>query len=109
MLVSTTGRSFVAEIVEYAWWVSLVLRGLRGKSLAVATLGPGSTRSHFGLWRNDRSRKAAANIVSKFDPTVDNLIDRNFDWIDIRPDEFYDFPRQNLVRLYQRFRSLAAH
>jgi len=64
---------------------------------------------YFGLWRNDRSRKPAADTVSHFNHTADHKMNRDFDWINIKPDEFYDSPRQNLIQLYRRFQTLAGN
>ena len=64
---------------------------------------------YFGLFRNDRSRKPAADTVSHFNRTADHNVKRDFDWINIKPDEFYDSPGQNLMQLYRRFQTLTAN
>jgi endo-1,4-beta-mannosidase len=58
----------------------------------------------FGLWRADGSPKPAVTAVQAFAGTtrLDNPDDHQ--WIDIDPDEYYANPRQQLTRLYRRYR-----
>jgi len=59
---------------------------------------------YFGLWRSDGTAKpAVAAIKAVFDGERTNAADDIF-WIDIKRDEFYQQPRENLKRLYGRFR-----
>jgi endo-1,4-beta-mannosidase len=58
----------------------------------------------FGLWRADGSPKPAVTAIQAFagTPRLDNSDDHA--WINIDPDEFYANPRQQLPRLYRRYR-----
>lgn len=60
----------------------------------------------FGLWRADGSPKPALRVIRAFSdlepkrrPPPDD-----YSWIDLPEDEFYKNPRENLQRLYERFR-----
>lgn len=59
---------------------------------------------YFGLWRSDHSPKPAVSEISRFaDADVTKRVD-DFAWIDIVQRDFYINPRENLRRLYRRFR-----
>jgi len=61
---------------------------------------------YFGLWRSDGSRKPAGEVVAQFNRASPDPRPRNLDWIDIKPNQFYESPAQNLRRLYQRLQSM---
>jgi endo-1,4-beta-mannosidase len=57
----------------------------------------------FGLFRWNGLAKETAQMI----PTLDRRseeVDLNWDWIDIKPDEYYEQPGKQLRRLYGRFR-----
>jgi endo-1,4-beta-mannosidase len=57
----------------------------------------------FGLFRWDGSPKEAAKTI----PTIDRRIrkrESHPDWIDMKPDEYYERPAEHLQRLYHRFK-----
>jgi endo-1,4-beta-mannosidase len=60
---------------------------------------------YFGLWRRDGSRKPSVNVIENFRAGEVRGIEERFDWIDIKPEEFYKAPKENLRRLYKRFRA----
>jgi endo-1,4-beta-mannosidase len=60
---------------------------------------------YFGLWRADRSRKPATEVVASFAGAQMKTSDEDFHWIDISRDSFYESPSEHLRRLYQRFLS----
>lgn len=58
---------------------------------------------YFGLFRWDGSAKEAAKVI----PTLDRGIAKRelrWEWIDIKPDEYYESPREHLERLYRGFK-----
>jgi endo-1,4-beta-mannosidase len=72
---------------------------------------------YFGLWRADGSAKPVVDEVKSFGkfqrPGLRSIERPNagpqfsaqdFEWIDITVDEFYRNPRENISRLYDRFR-----
>lgn len=58
---------------------------------------------YFGLWRSDRSEKLTAQTIRNLRGTFNKPAVRNFDWINIKRDKFYDSPIENLKQLYRRF------
>ncbi|HLZ48983.1 MAG TPA: cellulase family glycosylhydrolase [Candidatus Limnocylindria bacterium] len=59
---------------------------------------------HFGLWRSDGSPKPVVAELgyrsdAKRSPVPDDA------WIDLRREDFYARPRQNLVKLYETYRT----
>jgi endo-1,4-beta-mannosidase len=58
---------------------------------------------YFGLFRWDGSAKEAAGLIPKLDrQTTEN--ESNLDWIDIKPDEYYEQPKEHIERLFRRFK-----
>jgi endo-1,4-beta-mannosidase len=60
---------------------------------------------HFGLWRRGYSSKPALAAISSFAGRLRTNPATDFSWIDIPPEQFYQDPRNNLRRLYRRFRA----
>jgi len=58
---------------------------------------------YFGLWRSDYSPKPAVVEIERLAGMERNHPVNGFDWIDISPEEYYLFPRENLRRLYPVF------
>lgn len=59
----------------------------------------------FGLWRADGSAKPAVFEVESFDKRERLVLCRDFSWVDLTPENFYESPRRNLAHLYRRFRT----
>jgi len=56
-----------------------------------------------GLFRRDGSAKPAARLIREYPrERAPGKISR--DWVDIRPEEYYENPRAQLPRLYRRFK-----
>jgi endo-1,4-beta-mannosidase len=60
---------------------------------------------YFGLWRANGSSKPSVKVIENFQAGEVNGIADKFEWIDIKPEEFYKAPKENLRRLYKRFRA----
>jgi endo-1,4-beta-mannosidase len=61
---------------------------------------------YFGLWRQDGTPKQAlSKLPPARQPPTSHPVD-NFQWIDVKAEDFYSNPKENLRRLYQRFRSI---
>ena len=58
----------------------------------------------FGLWGADGSPKPAVDEIQRFQGLSRAPQRLDLAWIDVDPDEFYSLPRQQLSRLYRRFR-----
>jgi endo-1,4-beta-mannosidase len=58
----------------------------------------------FGLWRADGSPKPAVAAIQEFAGTTRLDVADDQPWIDIDPDAFYANPREQLPRLYRRYR-----
>ncbi len=56
-----------------------------------------------GLFRRDGSAKPAARMIREF-PRERKDRDLLWDWVDIRPEEYYENPQGQLIRLFRRFR-----
>jgi hypothetical protein len=56
-----------------------------------------------GLFRRDGSAKPAARMIRDF-PRERKARDFLWDWVDIRPEEYYENPLGQLTRLYRRFK-----
>jgi endo-1,4-beta-mannosidase len=59
---------------------------------------------YFGLWREDGSPKPAVAEIRRLSGLEREELKTDLDWMDIRPEEFYERPADNLRRLYQKFR-----
>ncbi len=59
---------------------------------------------YFGLWRSDRTPKPALSEVKRFQNLERCDSSDDFSWIDVDREGFYHYPRNNLRRLYKRFR-----
>ncbi len=55
-----------------------------------------------GLFRRDGSAKPAARMIRDY-PRETKPRDLSWDWVDIRPEEYYENPPGQLTRLYRRF------
>jgi endo-1,4-beta-mannosidase len=75
----------------------------------VPPLDQATHERHFGLWRSDRSRKPATEVVASFAGVERKTPHENFNWIDISPTAFYESPAENLRRLYRHFLSAHGH
>lgn len=60
----------------------------------------------FGIFRDDGSPKRSLNAVQKFLSRKKEIREVGFDWIDISSEDFYKSPRENLIYLFQRFKSV---
>jgi len=65
---------------------------------------------HFGLFRHDGSAKLSAQVWKEYDrpnlkeKTGDQNIQLGWEWLNnLKPDQFYNCPRQNLIELYSRY------
>ena len=58
---------------------------------------------HCGLWRRDYSRKPTLVQMERFAGIEQCKPPLDFEWIDISPEEYYLYPKENLHRLYQLF------
>ena len=56
-----------------------------------------------GLFRRDGSAKPAARMIRDY-PRERKTGDLLWDWVDIRPEEYYENPLGQLTRLYRRFK-----
>jgi endo-1,4-beta-mannosidase len=56
-----------------------------------------------GLFRRDGSAKPAARMIRDY-PREGKVRDLLWDWVDIRPEEYYENPLGQLTRLYRRFK-----
>src|SRR5262249_7126391 len=59
---------------------------------------------HFGLWHSDHSPKPALAEIKRFQNLERIEPSDDFSWIDLDREDFYADPRDNLHRLYKRFR-----
>lgn len=59
---------------------------------------------HFGLWRSDYSAKPALAEVNRLSGNNRRAVAEDFSWVDMDPAAYYANPRENLRRLYGRFR-----
>lgn len=59
----------------------------------------------FGLWRSDGRPKAALAPIKDLEGRYRISVEHDFSWIDMPPENFYANPRDNLRRLYSRFRN----
>ncbi len=62
---------------------------------------------YFGVWHADGTPKPAVKVISELGsiPIGENP---DLGWIDIRPEQFYCRPKENLARLYRIFSSMNA-
>ncbi len=56
-----------------------------------------------GLFRRDGSAKPAARLIREY-PRERAPREISWDWVDVRPEEYYENPRGQLPRLYRRFK-----
>ena len=61
------------------------------------------TERFCGLFRRDGSAKPVARMIRDF-PRERKARDLLWDWVDIRPEEYYKNPLGQLIRLYRRFK-----
>ncbi len=59
---------------------------------------------YFGLFRRDGSAKDIAKLIPKLDRGIARK-ELCWDWADIKPDEYYEHPREHLERLYWSFKN----
>jgi endo-1,4-beta-mannosidase len=57
----------------------------------------------FGLWRADHSEKPVLAEIKRVAGVERQPAHEDFQWIDMAADEFYNNPRDNLRRLYQKY------
>jgi endo-1,4-beta-mannosidase len=60
----------------------------------------------FGIFRDDGSQKRSLNAIRRFISQKKETMEVDFDWIDIHSEEFYKKPKQNLINLFQHFKSI---
>jgi hypothetical protein len=58
----------------------------------------------FGLWRSDHSAKPAVAEVGRLSETSRREVAEDFGWVNMDAADYYANPRENLRRLYGRFR-----
>lgn len=59
----------------------------------------------FGIFRDDGSPKRSLDAIQRFKSQKKEIMEVNLDWIDISSKDFYRNPRENLIHLFQRFKS----
>lgn len=61
---------------------------------------------YFGLWRQDGTPKRVVSAIPRSTQFRTSQDLRDLSWIDMKADDFYLNPKENLRRLYERFRSI---
>lgn len=59
----------------------------------------------FGIFRDDGSPKRSLDAIRRFVSQKKETVEVALDWIDINSEEYYEKPEENLIRLFQRFKS----
>ena len=59
----------------------------------------------FGIFRDDGSPKRSLDAIRRFVSQKKETVEVALDWIDINSEDYYEKPEENLIRLFQRFKS----